>query len=92
MKKRWYKYSWVASHNGSKTLIRSLNFNECYWLKKTTFELRASRRKDICSSQIRMVAEDEVATAKEGDSVHLTKGTQTFGKKMEAIEEPSEEG
>ena len=34
-----------------------------------------------------MVAEDEVATAKEGDSVHLTKGTQTFGKK-----EPSEEG
>ena len=33
-----------------------------------------------------MVAEDEV------DSTYHTKGTQTFGKKMEAIEEPSEEG
>ena len=39
-----------------------------------------------------MVAEDEVATAKEGDSVHLTKGTQTFGKMTKVIEEPSEEG
>ena len=38
-----------------------------------------------------MVAEDEVE-AKEVDSTYPTKGTQTFGKKMEVIEEPSEEG
>ena len=30
--------------------------------------------------------------AEEGDSAHLMKGTQTFDKKTDAIEEPSEEG
>ena len=38
-----------------------------------------------------MVAEDEVKE-EEVDSTYPTKGTQNFGKKMEAIEEPSEEG
>ena len=38
-----------------------------------------------------MVAEDEVE-AEEVDSTYPTKGTQTFGKKMKAIEEPLEEG
>ena len=38
-----------------------------------------------------MVAEDEVE-AEEVDSTYPTKGTQNFGKKTEAIEEPSQEG
>ena len=38
-----------------------------------------------------MVAEDEVE-AEEVDLTYPTKGTQSFGKKMEAIEEPSQEG
>ena len=38
-----------------------------------------------------MVAEDEVE-AEEVDSTYSTKGTQNFGKKTEAIEEPSKEG
>ena len=38
-----------------------------------------------------MVAEDEVE-AEEVNSTYPTKGTQTFGKKTEAIEEPLEEG
>ena len=38
-----------------------------------------------------MEAEDEVE-AEEVDSTYPTKGTQKFGKKTEAIEEPSEEG
>ena len=37
------------------------------------------------------MAEDE-AKAEEVDSTYPTKGTQTFGKKMKAIEEPLEEG
>ena len=37
-----------------------------------------------------MMAEDEVE-AEEVDSTYPTKGTQNFGKKTEAIEEPSEE-
>ena len=39
-----------------------------------------------------MVVDDEVAAIEEVDSTHLTKGTQTFSKKTEAIEEPSKEG
>ena len=39
-----------------------------------------------------MVAKDEVAMVEEVDSTHLRKGTQTFDKKMEAIEESSKEG
>ena len=39
-----------------------------------------------------MLDEDEVTAVEEVDSAHVTKGTQTFGKKMEAIKEPSEEG
>ena len=35
-----------------------------------------------------MVTEDEVTAVQEVDSAHLTEGTQTFDKKMEAIEEP----
>ena len=38
-----------------------------------------------------MVFEDEVE-AEEVDSTYAMKGTQNFGKKMEAIEEPSEYG
>ena len=38
-----------------------------------------------------MVAEDEVKED-EVDSTYPTKGTQNFSKKMEAIEEPSEQG
>ena len=38
-----------------------------------------------------MVAEDEV-DAEEVNSTYPTKGTQNFGKKTKAIEEPSEEG
>ena len=38
-----------------------------------------------------MVAEDEVE-AEEVDSTYPTKGTQNFGKKTEAIEEPLQEG
>ena len=38
-----------------------------------------------------MVAEDEVEV-EEVDSTYPTKGTQNFGKKTEAIEEPSQEG
>ena len=52
---------------------------------------RPTRRKDKCSSRIWMVAEDEV-DAEEVNSTYPTKGTQTFGKKTESIEEPSEEG
>ena len=39
----------------------------------------------------RMVAEDEVEE-EEVNLIYPAKGTQTFGKKTEAIEEPSEEG
>ena len=39
-----------------------------------------------------MVVEDEVMMAEDVESAHLTKGTQTFDKKTEAFEEPSEEG
>ena len=39
-----------------------------------------------------MVAKDEVASVEEVDSTNLTKGTQTFGNRTEAIKEPSEEG
>ena len=38
-----------------------------------------------------MVAEDEVEV-EEVDSTYPTKGTQNFGKKTEAIKEPSQEG
>ena len=38
-----------------------------------------------------MMDEDEVE-AKEVDSTYPTKGIQNFGKKTEAIEEPSQEG
>ena len=38
-----------------------------------------------------MVAKDKVE-AEEADSTYPTKGTRNFGKKTEAIEEPSEEG
>ena len=44
-----------------------------------------------CSSRIRMVDEDEVE-AEEVDSTYPTKGTQNFGYKKEAMEEPSQEG
>ena len=55
-------------------------------------EQRVRRRKDKCSSRIRMVAEDEVMVAEEIGMAHLTKGIQTFCKRTEALEEPSEEG
>ena len=46
---------------------------------------------DKCSFRIRMVAEDEVEE-EEVNSTYHAKGTQTLAKKMEVIEEPSEEG
>mgnify|MGYP000235160196 FL=1 len=52
---------------------------------------RKPRQKDKCSSRIRIVAKDEVE-AEEVDSTYLTKGIHNFGKKTEAIEEPSQEG
>ena len=65
-------------------------FNQYYWSKKTTSNQSPTRRKDKCSSPIRMVDEDEVE-AEEVDSTYPTKGVHNF-RDTEVIEEPSQEG
>ena len=108
MMMRWCKYALPhtavrrdANRRSSKgetsLFLRSSIFNPCCWLKKTMFVQGATRWKDTCSTCIRMeeddVDEQEADLAKDkANKVRLTKTTPNFGRKTEAIEEPSKEG
>ena len=77
MMMRWCKYASAASHHG--------------------LAQGATRRKATFYTHIRTEEEDaderEADSAKEeADEVRITKTTPNFGRKTEAIEEPSEEG